>query len=82
MERKPSQSRQSLYNPPQFIIIEESSCIKTLDTIKEYFRCFQHLQSTNCNPDVAFDVNDVAFSHNGRWIATASADKTVAIWKY
>lgn len=26
------------------------------------------------------DVNDVAFSHNGKWIATASADHTVEIW--
>ena len=27
------------------------------------------------------DVMDVAFSHNGKWIATASADKTVALWQ-
>jgi WD40 repeat protein len=29
----------------------------------------------------ANDVNDVAFSHNGEWIATASADKTVGLWR-
>jgi WD40 repeat protein len=28
------------------------------------------------------DVNDVAFSHNGRYIATASADKTVEVWTF
>lgn len=28
------------------------------------------------------DVNDVAFSHNGHYIATASADKTVDIWAF
>ena len=29
----------------------------------------------------ANDVMDVAYSHNGKWIATASADKTVALWE-
>ena len=29
----------------------------------------------------ANDVMDVAYSHNGKWIATASADKTAALWK-
>ena len=29
----------------------------------------------------ANDVMDVAYSHDGNWIATASADKTVALWK-
>ena len=27
------------------------------------------------------DVQDVAYSHDGRWICTASADKTVDVWK-
>ena len=27
------------------------------------------------------DVMDVAYSHDGRWVATASADKTAEIWK-
>jgi WD40 repeat protein len=27
------------------------------------------------------DVQDVAYSHDGRWISTASADKTVEVWK-
>ncbi|HUS03747.1 MAG TPA: WD40 repeat domain-containing protein [Chitinophagaceae bacterium] len=27
------------------------------------------------------DVMDIAFSHDGKWIATASADKTVELWK-
>ena len=27
------------------------------------------------------DVNDVAYSNDGRWIATASADNTVCIWQ-
>src|SRR5688572_4529282 len=27
------------------------------------------------------DVMDVAYSHNGKWLATASADKTVALWQ-
>ncbi|HMJ46449.1 MAG TPA: WD40 repeat domain-containing protein, partial [Ferruginibacter sp.] len=27
------------------------------------------------------DVNDVAYSNDGKWIATASADNTVEIWK-
>ncbi len=27
------------------------------------------------------DVMDVDYSHNGKWVATASADKTVEIWK-
>ena len=27
------------------------------------------------------DVMDVAYSHDGKWIATASADKTVELWK-
>jgi uncharacterized protein with WD repeat len=27
------------------------------------------------------DVQDVAFSHDGKWIATASADHSVEIWK-
>ena len=27
------------------------------------------------------DVMDVAYSHNGNWIATSSADKTVEIWR-
>jgi len=27
------------------------------------------------------DVMDAVYSHNGKWIATASADKTVDIWK-
>ncbi len=27
------------------------------------------------------DVMDVAYSHDGKWIATASADKTVDLWK-
>jgi len=26
------------------------------------------------------DVTDVAYSHNGKWVATASADKTVEVW--
>ncbi|HEY5773132.1 MAG TPA: hypothetical protein VIS75_10905, partial [Chitinophagaceae bacterium] len=26
------------------------------------------------------DVMDVAYSHNGKWIATASADQTVDLW--
>lgn len=30
----------------------------------------------------ANDVNDVAFSHNGQYIATASADKTVEVWNF
>lgn len=29
----------------------------------------------------ANDVMDVAYSHDGNWIATASADKTVALWE-
>ena len=29
----------------------------------------------------ANDVVDVAYSHDGKWIATASADKTVQVWK-
>jgi WD40 repeat protein len=29
----------------------------------------------------ANDVMDVAYSHDGKWIATASADKTVDLWK-
>ena len=29
----------------------------------------------------ANDAMDVAYSHDGNWIATASADKTVEIWK-
>jgi len=29
----------------------------------------------------ANDVTDVAYSHDGKWIATASADKTVQVWK-
>ena len=29
----------------------------------------------------ANDVQDVAYSHDGKWIATASADKTVEVWK-
>lgn len=29
----------------------------------------------------ANDVMDVAYSHDGNWIATASADKTVEIWR-
>jgi WD40 repeat protein len=28
------------------------------------------------------DVTDVAYSHNGKWMATASADKTVALWYF
>lgn len=28
------------------------------------------------------DVNDIAWSHNGTWIATASADNTVALWRF
>jgi len=27
------------------------------------------------------DVMDVAYSHDGNWIATASADRTVEVWK-
>ncbi|MEO6405085.1 MAG: WD40 repeat domain-containing protein [Ferruginibacter sp.] len=27
------------------------------------------------------DVMDIAYSHDGRWIATASADKTVDVWE-
>lgn len=27
------------------------------------------------------DVMDVAYSHDGQWVATASADKTIQIWK-
>ena len=27
------------------------------------------------------DVMDVAYSHDGKWLATASADKTVALWQ-
>jgi WD40 repeat protein len=27
------------------------------------------------------DVNDVAFSHNGKWIVTASADKSIGLWR-
>lgn len=30
----------------------------------------------------ANDVMDVAYSHDGKWIATASADKTVALWHF
>ncbi len=29
----------------------------------------------------ANDVNDVAFSPNGKWIAGGSSDKTVGLWK-
>jgi WD40 repeat protein len=29
----------------------------------------------------ANDVQDVAYSHDGKWLATASADKTVEIWR-
>jgi len=29
----------------------------------------------------ANDVMDVAYSHNGKWLATASADKTVELWE-
>ena len=29
----------------------------------------------------ANDVMDVAYSHDGKWIATASADKTVELWE-
>jgi WD40 repeat protein len=29
----------------------------------------------------ANDVMDVAYSHDGKWIATASADKTVELWR-
>jgi WD40 repeat protein len=27
------------------------------------------------------DVNDIAYSHNGKWIATASADKSIDLWR-
>jgi WD40 repeat protein len=30
----------------------------------------------------ANDVNDVAFSHDGKYIATASADRTVDLWRF
>lgn len=29
----------------------------------------------------ANDVMDVAYSHDGKWIEPASADKTAALWK-
>lgn len=29
----------------------------------------------------ANDVTDIAYSHGGKWIATASADQTVEVWK-
>ena len=29
----------------------------------------------------ANDVMDVAYSHNGKWVATASADRTVELWE-
>ena len=35
-----------------------------------------HTFTTHAN-----DVMDVAYSHDGQWIATASADKTAEIWK-
>ena len=30
----------------------------------------------------ANDVNDVAYSTDGNWIASASSDKTVIVWKF